>query len=115
MANVNVGINGRNFAIHCEDGQEQRVTDLGHYIDARLREIAKAGAANNEAHLLVLTSLMLADEVFDLRDELRHLERHLRGMEQHQSSDQLNEVQIAEAIDVLAKRIDNVSERIKAA
>ena len=66
MAEVTLSINGRDYGISCDDGQEQRVQDLGMYVDSRLRDIAKAGAASNESHLLVLTSIMLADEIFDL-------------------------------------------------
>ena len=73
MAEVSITINGRTFGISCEDGQEQRVHDLGRYVDARLKEIAKAGAASNESHLLVLTTLMLSDEIFDLRNDVRKL------------------------------------------
>ena len=70
MAHINLTINGRNFGMECDDGQEQRVIDLGNYVDAKVKTIAAAGAASNENHLLVLTSLMLADEIHDLRDSL---------------------------------------------
>ena len=73
MAEVSLTINGRTFGISCEDGQEQRVLDLGRYVDARLKDIARAGAAASESHLLVLTALMLSDEVFDLRNEIHAL------------------------------------------
>lgn len=54
MAEVTLEINGRNYGITCEDGQEQRVKDLGVYVDSRLKEITKAGAASNDMHLMVL-------------------------------------------------------------
>ncbi len=109
MAEVNVAINGRNFAIHCEDGQEQRLTDLGHYVDARLKGVSQAGAANNEAHLLVLTALILADEVFELRDEASNLEQHVRSAQSNQN----NDADIAQAINELSQRIDSASTRIQ--
>ena len=111
MAEVAISINGRNFSIFCEDGQEDRVLELGEYVDVRLRDISKAGAANNEAHLLVLTNLMLADEVFDLRDEVARMQNQIMG-----SADQaVNEEEVVEAINELAERIDEVSGRIKSA
>ena len=70
MAEVNLTINGRNYGIACDDGQERRVQALGQYVDQRLKEIARAGAASNESHLLFLTSIILADEIFDLKDGL---------------------------------------------
>ena len=38
------------------------------YIDQKMQQISRSGAAYNDAHLTVLTSLLLADELFDLRD-----------------------------------------------
>lgn len=70
MAEVNISINGRIHEISCDNGQEGRVVDLASYIDQRLQQIARSGAAYNDAHLLVLTALVLADEIFDTREKL---------------------------------------------
>lgn len=106
MAEVNITINGRSFGISCEDGQEQRVSDLGHYVDSRLKDIAKVGAASNESHLFVLTTLLLADEVFDLRNDLGS---KVKGKEANQN----DEAAVAEALDQLADRIDQIASRIQ--
>lgn len=111
MAEVTLTINGRNYGIACDDGQEGRVRELGHYIDQRMREIAKAGAANNEVHLMILTSLMLADEVFDLRASVGDLGEQVN----HVQTQQIDEEGIAEVITELAERIDNIAERIQKA
>ncbi len=111
MAEVTLTINGRNYGIACDDGQEKRVKELGYYIDQRMRDIAKAGAANNEVHLMILTSLMLADEVFDLRDSIGDLGEQVR----HTQDQQHDEAAIAAAISELAERIDGITERIQKA
>lgn len=69
MAEVTLTIDGRNYGIACDDGQERRLQQLGAYVDQRLREVSGAGAAN-KAQSMVLASLVLADEVFDLNDRL---------------------------------------------
>ncbi len=111
MAQVNVSIKGRDYSIHCEDGQEHRVLELGHYVDSRLQDIASAGAASSENHLLVLTALMLADEVFDLRDNSQNLNQEL----QQSQANQNDESSVALAIDELADRIDRIASRLKTA
>jgi cell division protein ZapA len=68
MAEVTIYINGRSYDISCDNGQEGRIVDLATYIDQRLQSISRAGAAYNDAHLQVLTSLVLADELFDARN-----------------------------------------------
>ncbi|HOO81469.1 MAG TPA: cell division protein ZapA [Alphaproteobacteria bacterium] len=109
MAEVNITINGRSFGISCEDGQEQRVLDLSHYVDSRMKDISKAGAASSEAHLMVLTTLLLADEVFDLRNDVGSMSENLQSAQANQNE----EAAVAGAIEDLASRIDRIASRIQ--
>lgn len=109
MGEVNIKINGRDFGISCQDGQEQRVTDLGKYVDTRLKDISKAGAASSENHLLVLTTLMLADEVFDLKENEGVVSQHLETARANQN----DEAEVVNAIGHLAERIDTIAKRIQ--
>jgi cell division protein ZapA len=106
MAEVTLSINGRNYGISCDNGQEQRVRELGRYIDHKVKEIAHAGAANNESHLMVLASLMLADEVFDLRQEVSSVASEIKG-------NKGDETAIVRTIEQLAERIDTIAGRIQ--
>lgn len=108
MAEVNVTIHGKNYGIACDDGQERRVQELARYVDARLREIAGAGAATNESHLLVLTALVLTDEIFDARTNPTMVQT---DTEERLSVD--DERVIVDAINHLAARIDSVAERLQ--
>lgn len=106
MAEITITINGRNFGIACDDGQEKRVADLARYVDGRLREIARAGAATNESHLLVLTSIILADEIADMKATGNALPTPPQlGM----SMSEEEEEAIVSAIDLLASRIDAIA------
>lgn len=127
MEDVKLAINGRMYAIACDDGQERRVSMLGRYIDARLKEIGRAGGASNESHLLVLTALVLADEIHDLREDLENTMRALRlknieaakreseGPENAKisadSSDSAD-LQIADAINGIARKIAAIADRV---
>jgi cell division protein ZapA len=111
MAEVKINIHGRTYGISCENGQEARVAELGRVVDSRLKEIARAGAASNESHLLVLASLMIADEVFDLRDTVNKLKQRLQSAEFNEEDDAM----MAATIDLLADRIERIASRIQAA
>ncbi|MAE50249.1 MAG: cell division protein ZapA [Micavibrio sp.] len=111
MAHINLTINGRNFGMECDDGQEQRVIDLGNYVDAKVKTIAAAGAASNENHLLVLTSLMLADEIHDLRDSLSALGEHVESKDESDKQEEM----VSDAINSLAERIELIAKRIQTA
>lgn len=81
MASVSVEINGQSYSIACEDGQEERVSSLGRYINKRLQDIAGAGAARNDSQLMVLTSLVLTDELFELKEQLQAANGQIAEME----------------------------------
>lgn len=108
MAHINLTINGRNFGMQCDDGQEQRVKQLGEYVEQKIQSIASAGAATSESHLLLLTALMLADEVFDYREDLAALGDHIEGKENYDQEQQM----VCEAIDHISERIEQIAERV---
>ncbi len=106
VADVNISINGKSYSISCDDGQEQRVLDLANFIDSRLKEIAQASGANNDAHLLVLTSLVMADEMFDMRDNASNDGKSAPAGLQITKE---QEGEIVEALDQMATRIGSLS------
>jgi cell division protein ZapA len=126
MAEISLNINGKSYGISCDDGQEQRVVQLGKYVDSRLREIMGAGAANNESHLLVLTALVLADEAFESREhaasmynQQQVLQNQLEAVSAQQPAYEAggisseDEKLIVSMIDKLASRIDGVAQRLQ--
>ena len=115
MAEVNLNIHGKSYGIACDDGQENRVVEVGQYVDNRARDIASAGAASNENHLLVLTALVLADEVKELRDNLKNAQSNSNAALVEGSATGLSqeeEAQIVHSIEQLATRIESVAERL---
>ena len=106
MAEIKININGRQFGIACDDGQEQRVQELASHVNSRLREIAASGGATNESHLLVLTSLVMADEMFDMKAAAANGNSAPLGGLQITQED---ESSIVNAIDQMANRIDTIA------
>lgn len=70
MGQVNVEINGRKYQIACDDGQEAHLARLGSYIDNRVDELIAAVGQIGDARLLVMVSLLVADELSDAYSEL---------------------------------------------
>lgn len=122
MSEVMVTIGGKGYSLSCDPGQEGRLRELAKYVDSRLKDIAQAGAANNEAHLFVLTALVLADEIYDLKamlgefeDENAALSERLRDIASGQAPRPLvqEELFVAQALDHLAGKIDSIAARIQ--
>lgn len=110
MAQVTIAIHGKTYGIACDDGQEARVQELGKYIDMRFREIAGSGAASTEPHLLVLTALVLADEIFEAR--MAAAAARTDSQPETPLLTEEDEEMIVNAINHLAKRIDTVANRL---
>ncbi len=67
MGQALLTISGRTYRIGCRDGDEERVARLGDEIAARAERITASLGTLPEGQLLVMTALMLADEVADAR------------------------------------------------
>src|SRR5215831_9140263 len=70
MGQVSVPVNGRSYAIACDDGQEARIRRLAQYVDAKVGEFVAAVGQVGEARLLLLAALVIADELSDANDAL---------------------------------------------
>ena len=70
MGQVSVPVNGRSYAITCEDGQESRIRRLAQYVDAKVAEFVGSVGQAGESRLLLLAALVIADELSDANDAL---------------------------------------------
>ena len=115
MAEVTLTINGKNYGISCDEGQEQRVIDLSHYVDSKVKEMIAAGAAASENHALVLAALIIADESFDLMENATTSKTQASQQQAEQKDFAKEEAVIANAIGQLADRIDAVADKMQSA
>ncbi|WP_404481508.1 cell division protein ZapA [Novosphingobium sp. BL-52-GroH] len=66
MGNVTLSIGGRSFTLASADGEEAHVARLGRLIDEKAA--ASGAAGQTETRMLLFASLMLADELHELRN-----------------------------------------------
>lgn len=103
MSTVNVEVNGRAYAIGCEDGQEAHVQGLAALFDSQVREVAEAVGQVGELRLFLMAALLSADELYDLKSRLAHLQGELARA---QSEAALAEARAARTLDQAAERIE---------
>jgi cell division protein ZapA len=63
MAQVEIRINRRAYRISCDDGQEEHLTRLAAFVDKRVQELVASVGQVGEERLLVMASLLIADEL----------------------------------------------------
>jgi cell division protein ZapA len=117
MAEVSITMNGRIYEISCDNGQEGRVVDLAAYVDQKLQQIARSGAAYNDAHLMVLTLLVMADEVFEEREgaaSARPVVRTPQGAIAPAQTGKDDET-LVKLLDQITRRVEGIASRVQAA
>jgi cell division protein ZapA len=107
LGQVSITIRGRAYQIACDDGQEAHLARLGRYLDQRADQLAAAGGSINDSLLLVMTALVVADELSDTMGELESL----RG-EGAQNARTEAENEAVTVIDQLATRIERIAARL---
>ena len=117
MAEVRIYINGRSYDVSCDTGQEGRVVDLASYVDKKLQHISRSGAAYNDAHLMVLTTLVLADELFDMHDaeQAQQAGPAPAAPIRHHAAGNEDDLDIMRIIEQLTLRIDRIATRVQSA
>jgi cell division protein ZapA len=67
MAQVTLRINGYAYTIGCRDGEEQHLLAMGREVEQRIETIRTSAGQSGEARMLVMASLLMADELHELR------------------------------------------------
>ena len=112
MAQIDVEINGRDYQIACDDGQESHIRELATYVNRKVSELVAAVGQVGDARLLVMASLLLADELAEAYAELDDLKEVDQGTK---GEAQRTEARAAQAIAALAARIEGIAARLEAA
>lgn len=67
MAKVSLNINGKQYALGCDDGEEDRLNRLGQELDNKVTQLADQFGQIGDLRLMVMAGITLMDEIEDLR------------------------------------------------
>ncbi len=109
MSDVTVTVNRRTYQIACDEGQEERLHDLAQLVDNRVEELATANDQIGDQRLLVMASLLLADEVEDMRQNLQDTKKKLDEL----AAVAMTENQLAGVIEEMAAKIEALDSQIE--
>ena len=70
MPIVTVNVNDQDYQVACEDGQEGHLANMADYVDKRVAQLADELGQVGEARLILMASLLIADELSDAMDEV---------------------------------------------
>ena len=70
MANVNIKFNNKDYLLSCDDGQEESLKKLTKFLDKKYSELKDKLGNIGENKLLLITTIKLIDEYFDLKEKV---------------------------------------------
>ncbi|MDC0903096.1 cell division protein ZapA [Pelagibacteraceae bacterium] len=70
MANVNIKFNNKDYLLSCDDGQEESLKNLTKFLDKKYQELKDKLGNIGENKLLLITTIQLIDEYFDLKQRV---------------------------------------------
>ena len=72
MANVNIKFNNKDYLLSCDEGQEENLKELASYLDNKYNELKKNLGNIGESRLLLITSIKMIDDYFDLLKKVKN-------------------------------------------
>ena len=107
MSQVEVTINGKHHQIICDDGQEAHLIKLGEYLEKRVQELVSSVGQVGDTRLLVMTALMIADELAQADADLKKS----ADVADVVVSVEETEAKLASIVNDAATRIETVTQR----
>jgi cell division protein ZapA len=118
MAQVSTMINGRQFRLACEDGQEEHLEKLAQNLDVRIAELRKKFGEIGDTRLTVMAALTVADELSESMRRIRRLEEELTAMQDARvaTADRAKEASAAvvNAFNSAAERLESITKKLNA-
>ncbi|MGY3450071.1 cell division protein ZapA [Bradyrhizobium sp. USDA 4353] len=114
MSHINVTINGRQYRMACEEGQELRLLKLAESLESRITGLRGKFGEIGDARLTVMAALTVCDELIDANQRVQLLEQELEGLRnvRNQASDRARatQVAVAKALNAAAERIERTTQ-----
>ena len=114
MNHINVTLNGRQYRMACEEGQEVRLLKLAEGFESRIQDLRGKFGEIGDARLTVMAALTVCDELLDAGQRIRSLEQEvdeLRGV-RVAAADRARATQlaVANALNAAADRIEKTTQ-----
>lgn len=106
MAQVEIRVNGREYKVTCDDGQEERLQRLAAYFDRHVTQLSSELGQIGDARLMLLSALTVCDELFEAKSRAADLET---------AADKLGpdtEGAASRAIEAAVARVNDIAERL---
>jgi Uncharacterized protein conserved in bacteria len=114
MSHINVTINGRQYRMACEEGQEVRLLKLAESLESRIQSLRGKFGEIGDARLVVMAALTVCDELLDTGPRIHKLEEELEALRGVRNAAaeraRATQVAVANALNSAADRIERTTQ-----
>lgn len=112
MSKVTISLNGRAFTIGCEEGQQAYLRELAGHLDGHVRELAEKVGQIGDVRLLLMASLIVADEMRDAQGRVSAMTEELSELKgklsQSEARVRAERARAAEAVTRAAEHLETL-------
>ena len=110
MGQVSVTLNGRTYRLECGEGEEAHLIALSEYLAAHMESMKHKFGQVGDDRLILMASLMVTDELWELRRQMQDLKASLAESRRDRSIAD----ESAKAVhNELAAQINSVADRLE--
>jgi cell division protein ZapA len=110
MSHINVTINGRQYRMACEEGQEVRLLKLAENLETRIQSLRGKFGEIGDARLTVMAALTACDELVDAGNRIRSMEQELNELRDFRNAAveraRMTQTAVVNALNAAAERIE---------
>ncbi|MCB1387312.1 MAG: cell division protein ZapA [Nitratireductor sp.] len=116
MASVSVVINGKNYRIACEEGQEPHLRSLAEKLDSYVGQLKGSFGEIGDQRLTVMAGIMVTDELVEMERKMARLEKELAEARDRSSSAAeaatASETETSAKVAEIAGRIEQLAKKL---
>ena len=118
MSQVSVTINGRQFRMACEDGQEGHLMNLARDLDVRIEGLRTKFGEIGDTRLTVMAALTIADALSETGARIKRLEDEVAAIQDARALDaeraKTVQAAVATALSAAAERVESITKKLNA-
>jgi cell division protein ZapA len=118
MGQVQVTIDGKQYRMACDNGQEKHLEGLAAKLDGKMADMKLAFGEIGDMRLSVMSAITIADELFEANERLTHMEKEIARLSgklpeieisMDEKAAKAKETEMSLAIIALAERVERIA------
>ena len=118
MAQVTVSIDGKQYRMACDEGQEEHLTDLAMRFDRYVSHLKDSFGEIGDQRLTVMAGIMVMDELTELQKRVKGMESEVQTLRKTRdealTKADKNDAALTGALSTLAERMEGLAARLNA-